>query len=79
MNDLIIGTIGASILLLFYILSQFDLIKNTNPYYDAGNFIGAVLLAIYAYQGGVWPFVVLELVWAAVSLRDLMRDIAHVK
>ena len=77
MNDLIIGTFGAGILLFFFILNQLNVMKNSNPLYDAGNFIGAVLLAIYAYESGVWPFVALELVWAAVSIRDFLRDIAH--
>ena len=74
-----IGVLGSALLLFFFVLNQMDMIKNSSPLYDAGNFVGAALLAIYAYEGGVWPFVVLEIVWAAVSLRDLLRDIAHAK
>ena len=78
MNDLIVGSIGTGLLLFCFLLNQLNILKNNSPYYDGFNFIGAVFLTYFAYQIDAWPFVILELVWAGVSLRDLMRDVAHV-
>ncbi len=78
METYIIGTIGAGILLLCFFLNQVHLLETKSTYYDAGNFIGATLLVVFAYEIGAWPFVILELVWAGLSLRDLIRDVAHV-
>ncbi len=75
MDNIVLGAIGAGTLLLFFILNQMNVLKNDSALYDGGNFVGAAILTVYAYQAGSWPFVVLELVWASVSLRDFIRDV----
>ena len=77
METMSLGIAGVVILLTVYVFNQFNILKNSGVLYDGGNFVGASLLVMFAYEIGAWPFVVLELVWAAVSLRDLIRDIAH--
>jgi cytochrome bd-type quinol oxidase subunit 1 len=45
-----IGIIGATIILLFFILNQMDKIKNDSPYYDFGNFLGSAFLVFFAIK-----------------------------
>ena len=72
---LLAGVIGAAVLLLFFVLDQFGKIKNDTLWYDGGNFVGATLLAFYAYMIGSVPFTVIEVAWALVSLRDVLKDL----
>ncbi|MBY0539391.1 hypothetical protein K2P56_03080 [Patescibacteria group bacterium] len=65
---LLIGTLGAGILLFFFSLLQFKILQSSSLWYIAGNFLGAVLLAYYAYAIESWPFLVIETLWALVSL-----------
>ncbi len=66
------GVIGATIILLLFVLNELGRIKNTNFWYDLGNFVGAVLLLVYAWSLGSTPFMILNAVWAFVALRDVM-------
>lgn len=65
------GVVGCACILVAFVLNQFEVWKNTDRKYDLTNFVGSGLLFIYAWVGGVVPFVVLNGVWAAVSLKDL--------
>ena len=71
--ELIIGVIGASLVLLSFILNQTHKWRDTSLRYDAVNFIGSALLILYAIMIGSWPFVILNTIWAGVSLRDIIN------
>ena len=72
---LIIGVLGATIILVLFILEQSHKISNDSILYDVGNFIGSVLLVIYAYLLSSVPFLILNLVWAVFSLKDIFVDL----
>ncbi len=71
-----IGIVGTTLLLLCFVANQFGFMGRDSLLYDGGNFFGALLLAIYAYDNGSWIFVVIMLAWAGISLRDFIRDAA---
>ena len=68
----IIGIIGASIILILFLLNEFNKIKNDDFWYDFGNFIGSALLVIYSYLLGSIPFIILNFIWAFFSLKDVL-------
>lgn len=70
---LIVGISGAAILLLFFVLAQFGKLKSESLWYDGGNLVGAALLALYAYLIDSLPFLIIETIWALVSLRDVIK------
>ena len=74
-----IGIIGAGLILLAFILQQTHVWKNDDFVYDFVNFIGAVLLVIYGVLIKGYPFVVLNSIWAIVSLRDVFIDLRKSK
>lgn len=71
----IIGALGALIILIAFILNQIKKWKNDYLIYDVFNFVGSVLLIIYAVILSSYPFIVLNFVWAALSLRDIFVDL----
>lgn len=71
----IIGIIGMCAILVAFLLNQMNIWKQDMLSYDTCNAIGSVLLIAYAYNGKVWPFVILNTVWAAYSLKDVMQKL----
>jgi hypothetical protein len=71
-----IGIAGAAILLLAFVLEQLGLVSDKSYFYDGANVLGSALLGYYAYEGRVWPFVVLEIVWALVALYYIGKRLA---
>lgn len=69
--DLVIGTLGAFLILISFLLVQSKKVASDNILYDSINFIGSVLLIIYAVMGRSYPFIILNTVWALVSLKDI--------
>jgi len=69
----LIGVVGAGIILILFLLNQFNKLKNNNFWYDFGNFVGSALLCVYAYLLGSIPFLILNFIWAVFSLRDVLR------
>ena len=67
-----IGILGALIILLCFVANEFNKIDRHPFVYDIGNVIGSLLLSGYAYLLGSWPFLVLNVIWAVVALRDLI-------
>ena len=70
----LLQTCGAMMILLAYVGHQFQWIEATRPAYNLLNGGGSAILAFYA----VWPhaqfgFIVLEFVWAMVSVYGLLR------
>ncbi len=74
---LIIGTLGASIILIFFILEQTNKVNNKSLWYDGGNFIGSALLVVYAILLSSIPFLILNGVWAIFSLKDVFLDLKN--
>jgi hypothetical protein len=71
----IIGIIGAGLVLLAFILEQLHVWKNDDLAYDIANLAGSALLIIYGVLIHGYPFVVLNGIWAIVSLRDVILDL----
>ncbi len=72
---LMIGVMGALIVLVFFILEQTHKISNDSIWYDFGNFVGSSLLVIYAILLSSIPFIILNGFWAIFSLRDVILDL----
>lgn len=71
----IIGASGATLILIAFILEQTHRWKDTDLKYDAVNLLGSALLIVYAVLLQSYPFLVLNGVWAIVSLRDVIVDL----
>lgn len=74
-----IGIIGATIILIAFIMNQLEKWKSDYLIYDLFNFIGGLFLIIYAIILVSYPFIILNLVWAIFSLRDIFIDLKLVK
>lgn len=70
-----IGSLGAALILIAFVMGQMHIWKDTYFVYDLLNAVGSILLVIYAWIGFSWPFVILNLVWALVSLKDVVSDL----
>ncbi len=71
----ILGIIGAMFILVAFILEQKKIWNNEMLRYDLVNFIGSAILVVYGILIKGYPFVVLNLVWASVSLFDVVTDV----
>jgi len=76
-EPIFIGSIGAFIVLVPFIMGQIHKWKDTYFIYDFMNFLGSLMLMIYAMLGASWPFVILNTVWALVSLKDCISDLTR--
>ena len=70
--DQVVQMVGALLILAGFILSQRDLLDADSYLYLVLNLIGAAILAVLAFQGQRWGFVLLEGVWALVALAGLI-------
>ncbi|MDO8571144.1 MAG: hypothetical protein Q7R79_00505 [bacterium] len=77
MDPMIIGLVGAALILLAFVLGQLHVWKDTYLAYDLLNAAGSILLVVYGWMGSAWPFVILNSVWAIVSLRDVAVDLSR--
>ncbi len=64
----IVSVLGALAILLAYAANQFRLIGPMNLSYALLNFVGSFVLAVVAVIEVQWGFILLEVVWALVSL-----------
>lgn len=71
----LIGISGASIILIAFVMNQTKKWRDDFLVYDAFNFVGSVLLIIYAIVLKSYPFIILNSVWAIISLRDVFVDL----
>lgn len=67
----VISGAGAAMILGAYVALQFGRLSPTDFSYGMLNLFGSALLAGVAFSEGLWAFVVLNSVWALVSLRSL--------
>ncbi|HMR47174.1 MAG TPA: hypothetical protein PKC85_10455 [Bacteroidia bacterium] len=72
MND-IVGFTGVFILLVAYFLHLFKIIKPDKPLYLSLNFIGAALACLASVLIHYTPFIILEALWALVSLISIFK------
>ena len=63
-----ISILGALAILLAYTANQFRLLGPSNLSYALLNFVGSLVLAVIAVIEVQWGFILLEGVWALVSL-----------
>ena len=68
----IVSVLGALAILLAYAANQFRLIGPMNLSYALLNFVGSLVLAVIAVIEVQWGFILLEGVWALVSLWGLV-------
>ena len=64
---------GALLILLAYAAAQFDLLNQHSRVYLALNLVGSAVLAVLAWHEEQWGFLLLEGVWALVSLWGLIQ------
>ena len=64
----VVSVLGALAILAAYTANQFGLIGPSNLSYSAMNFVGSAVLAVIAVVEVQWGFILLEGVWAIVSL-----------
>ncbi|MGH7313754.1 MAG: CBU_0592 family membrane protein [Candidatus Rokuibacteriota bacterium] len=69
----IVAVIGALLILAAYVGHQRGVLSRSHAAYHWMNFVGAVVLTVVAYRAQQWGFVLLEGVWAAVSVPPLLR------
>jgi hypothetical protein len=71
-ND-IIGIVGAGLILIAYFCNIFGLMVKNSVLFFIMNAIGAGLACYASLLIDYWPFVILEAVWAGVSIVALVR------
>jgi hypothetical protein len=69
----IISVVGALLILAAYAGIQMGWIDRTQPGYSWLNLIGALILTVVAFRAQQWGFVLLEGVWAVVSVPPLLQ------
>lgn len=69
-----IGFIGVFFILIAYILNVIDKLKHDSLSFIILNLIGASLACLASILMNYWPFIILEGVWAIVSLYALYKN-----
>jgi hypothetical protein len=75
MQALYFGFVGMAMILIAFIMNQLHRWHDDDLIYDSFNAIGALLMVYYSYTISSYPFLILNAVWAAVSLRDVVLDL----
>lgn len=71
----LIGIMGMLCILAGFLLIQTHKLTADSLLYDTLNFLGSGMLVMYGISGKAWPFVILNGVFAAYSLWDVLRDL----
>lgn len=71
--DQVIQVVGAILILAGFAGAQLGRLRVDSLSYLILNLIGSAILAVLAWREDQWGFVLLEAVWAAVSLWSLSR------
>lgn len=69
----IVSVLGSLQILGAYVASQSGRLDSRSRLYSALNFVGSALLTVVAIIEAQWGFLLLEGVWALVSLVALLR------
>jgi len=69
---LILGVLGACITLTAFVLNQFGKLDEKQFSYDLLNLVSSLMLLTYALNSMVIPFIITNVVWGLVSLRDVV-------
>jgi hypothetical protein len=70
--DQVVQVLGALLILVAYAAAQFGALNQRSRVYLALNLLGSVVLALLAWREKQWGFLLLEGVWALVSLWGLV-------
>jgi hypothetical protein len=73
--DQVIQVVGALLILAGFAAAQFGWLRVDSRAYLVLNLVGSAVLAYLAWHERQWGFLLLEAVWAAVSLWGLVRVI----
>ena len=71
--DQALQIVGALLILLAFVLAQTHRLTPRSAVYQALNLVGSVILAVLAGVERQWGFLLLETVWAIVSLWGLVQ------
>jgi hypothetical protein len=71
----VVQVLGAVLILLAYVLAQFRVLDQDSYRYLIPNLIGSAVLAVDAWIEHQWGFVLLEGVWAIVSLWSIVTKL----
>jgi hypothetical protein len=74
-----IGILGMLIILVCFIANETNKLDRHSVLYDGGNVLGSIILLIYSFLIASWPFLILNIVWGFVALRDLIKTLSKVK
>ncbi len=74
----IISLLGASLILIPFAASQLERLETSSKTYQISNFVGAVILTTIAVLERQYGFILLEGVWALMSLVGLRRALSRV-
>jgi hypothetical protein len=69
----VIQVVGALLILAAFAAAQFGLLRLDSRSYLVLNLVGSAILAWLAWEERQWGFLLLETVWALVSLWSLVR------
>lgn len=70
--DQVFQLIGAVLILTAFAAAQFGIMDQRSYRYIVFNLIGSAILAVLAWEERQWGFLLLETVWALVSLWSLV-------
>jgi len=71
----IIGIIGALIILYTFVMNQYEKLSADSFQYDFLNLVGSGILVYYATILESIPFIVINGLWALLSLKDVLARI----
>lgn len=71
--DQLVQIVGALLILIAFAAAQFGAMDPHSRLYLALNLLGSLVLAVLAWRESQWGFLLLESVWAAVSLWSLVQ------
>lgn len=71
--DQLVQVIGALLILAAFAAAQFGAMDPHSRAYLVLNLLGSAVLAVLAWEERQWGFLLLETVWAAVSLWGLVQ------